>query len=128
MLAGFAQLFPCDVYMETGPAAGGGKNALQVKLFVELIHRRCPVDIEKTRLVAAGAAIASQGQWKKVAAGIYEKDLVVSLNGKSQGEIRVLRDCPDRPAGRDTGHRPRLTARTRRQPPNRLSVMRERAY
>jgi len=94
MCAGFASLFPCDVYMETGPAAAGKKNAVQVKLFVELIHRRCPVDIEKTRLVATGAAIASQGQWKKVAAGIFEKDLVVSLAEKGKGEIRVLRDCP----------------------------------
>ena len=73
------------------PAA---KNAIKVKLFVELIHKRCPVDIEKTRLVTAGAAIASQGQWKKVAAGIYQKDLIVSLNGKGKGEIRVHRDCP----------------------------------
>jgi hypothetical protein len=87
-------LFPCDVYMETGPATANGKNAVQVKLFVELIHRRCPVDIEKTRLVAAGVAIASQGQWQKVAAGVFEKDLVVSLGEKGKGEIRVLRDCP----------------------------------
>jgi hypothetical protein len=94
MLTGFTSLLPCDVYMETGPAATGGKNAIQVKLFVELIHKRCPVNIEKTQLVAAGVAIASQGQWQKIAAGVFEKDLVISLGEKGKGEIRVLRTCP----------------------------------
>ena len=94
LFAGFASLFPCDVSMEAGPAVAGKKNTIPVKLFVELIHRRCPVDITKTRVVAAGAAITSQGQWQKVAAGVFAKGLVVTLGEKSKGEIRVLRDCP----------------------------------
>jgi hypothetical protein len=94
LLAGFASLFPCDVYMETAPVAGNAKNKVQVKLFVEFIHKRCPVKIEETRLEAKGVAIESQGQWKKVDVCVYEKDLVVVLSGKSKGEIRVLRECP----------------------------------
>ncbi len=80
--------------METAPAVGGEKNKVQVKLFVEFIHKRCPVKIEETRLVPQGVAIETQGPWKKIAACIYEKDLVVVLNGKGKGEIRVLRECP----------------------------------
>jgi hypothetical protein len=90
--AGLAPLFPCDVYAETARAAG--KDKVQVKLFVELVHRRCPVDIEKTRLAPAGVTIDGQSRWQKVAAGLYRKDLVVSLSEKAGGEIRVLRDCP----------------------------------
>jgi len=94
LLAGFAQLFPCDVYMETTAVAGNDKNKVQVKLFVEFIHRRCPVKIEETRLDAKNVMIETQGQWKKIDACLYEKDLVVALNKKGQGEIRVLRECP----------------------------------
>ena len=94
LLAGFAHLFPCDVYMETAPVPGNGKNKVQVKLFVEFIHKRCPVKIEETRLDAANVTIEKQGQWKKIDAFLYEKDLVVVLNKKGAGEIRVLRECP----------------------------------
>jgi hypothetical protein len=92
--AGLASLFPCDVYMETGPAAAAEKNRIQVKLFVELIHKRCPVNINATVLTATGLAIERQSLWKQVEPGIYQKELVVSLNGKAKGEIRVLRECP----------------------------------
>ena len=90
-------LFPCDITMETQPAAGA-KNKINVKLTVECIHRRCPVNIEKTTLAATGLVIEKQGLWKKVEAGIYQMDLVVALNGKEKGEIRVRRECPK------TGH------------------------
>lgn len=94
VLAGWAPLLPCDVHMETCPATAIGKDNIQVKLFVELIHRRCPVPIEKTRLETSGLTIEKQGEWKEVEAGIYQMDLVISLKGKSKGEIRVLRECP----------------------------------
>lgn len=94
LAAGMKNLLPCDVYMETSPVAGNAKNKVQVKLFVEFIHKRCPVKIGETRLDAKNAAIEKQGQWQKVDACLYEKDLVVVLNGKGQGEIRVLRECP----------------------------------
>ena len=94
LAAAMKSLLPCDIYMETSPVAGKAKNKLQVKLFVEFIHRRCPVKIEETRLDAKNAAIEKQGEWKKIDACLYEKDLVVVLNKKGAGEIRVLRECP----------------------------------
>jgi len=94
LFAGFATLLPCDIYMKTVPVTGGDKNRIQVKLFVEFIHKRCPVKIEETKLEAKGVVIEKQGAWKKVEDLVYEKDLIVVLNGKGNGEIRVLRQCP----------------------------------
>jgi hypothetical protein len=94
LFAGTISLFPCDITMETAPVAGKAGNKVQVKLFVECIHKRCPLGIEKTRLATSGLTIEKQGQWKKNDAGAYELDLVVSLSGKENGEIRVLRECP----------------------------------
>jgi hypothetical protein len=94
LFAGTISLFPCDITMETAKAPLAGKNKIQVKLIVECIHKRCPLSIEKTNLTASGLTIEKQGQWKKNAAGAYAMDLLVSLNGKENGEIRVLRDCP----------------------------------
>jgi len=94
LFAGFASLLPCDVYMKTVPVSGGAGKKVQVSLFVEFIHKRCPVKIEETKLDAKGVAIEKQGAWKKVEDFIYEKDLVLVLNGKGAGEIRVLRQCP----------------------------------
>lgn len=94
LAAGMKSLLPCDVYMETAPVAGKAKNKLQVKLFVEFIHRRCPVKIEETRLDPKNIAIEKQGEWKKIASCLYEKELVVVLGGKGPNEIRVLRECP----------------------------------
>ena len=88
-----APLFPCDVYLETNPA-GGGKNRIQVRLFVELVHRRCPVDIHKSKLETSGMKIEKQGQWQNLDDGLYRLDLVVTLTSEGNGEIRVLRDCP----------------------------------
>lgn len=94
LFAGTISLFPCDVYMETAAVSGNAKNKVQVKLFVEFIHKRCPVKIEETRLDAKNVTIEKQGQWKKIDVCLYEKDLVVVLNKKGAGEIRVLRECP----------------------------------
>ena len=94
LLAGVASLFPCDVYMETAAVAGNAGDKVQVKLFVEFIHKRCPVKIEETKLDAKNVMIEKQGQWKKIDVCLYEKDLVVVLNKKGAGEIRVLRECP----------------------------------
>jgi len=99
MLSGAtATLFPCDITMTTGPAAAGAKNKIKVRLTVECIHRRCPVNIEKTKLAVEGLVIEKQGKWKKTGEGIYQMDLIVSLNGKEKGKIRVRRECPK------TGH------------------------
>jgi hypothetical protein len=94
LFAGTISLFPCDITMKTARAPLAGKNRIQVKLIVECIHKRCPLSIEKTKLTTAGLTIEKQGQWKKNAAGAYEMDLIVFLNGKENGEIRVLRECP----------------------------------
>jgi len=96
LLGGRASLFPCDITMETGPAAA--KNKINVRLIVECIHRRCPVNIEKTKLATDGLVIEKQGQWKKTGEGIYQMDLIVSLKGKEKGAITVRRECPK------TGH------------------------
>ena len=99
MLSGAtATLFPCDITMTTGPAAAGAKNKIKVRLTVECIHRRCPVNIEKTKLAVEGLVIEKQGKWKKTGEGIYQMDLIVSLKGKENGEITVRRECPK------TGH------------------------
>jgi hypothetical protein len=94
LVAGMKSLLPCDVYMETAAVAGNAKNKVQVKLFVEFIHKRCPVKIEETRLDSKNLLIEKQGQWKKIDACVYEKDLLVVLTKKGSGEIRVLRECP----------------------------------
>ncbi|MCU0237338.1 MAG: hypothetical protein MUC72_09675 [Acidobacteria bacterium] len=94
LAAGMKSVLPCDVYMETAPVAGNARNKVQVKLFVEFIHKRCPVKIEETRLDPKNVSIEKQGEWKKIAVCTYEKDLVVVLSGKGPNEIRVLRECP----------------------------------
>ncbi len=98
LFGGLASLLPCDITMETHQAAASGKNKINVKLIVECIHKRCPVSIEKTTLATDGMTIEKQGPWKKDGEGIYQMDLIVSLNGKAKGEIRVRRECPK------TGH------------------------
>lgn len=94
LAAGMKSLLPCDVYMETAPVAGAAKNKVQIKLFVEFIHRRCPVKIDETRLDPKNVTIVKQGEWKKIDTCLYEKDLVVVLAKNGAGEIRVLRECP----------------------------------
>jgi hypothetical protein len=94
LCGGLTSLFPCDITMETSQAAASGKDKINVKLIVECIHKRCPVSIEKTTLATDGLTIEKQGQWKKDGEGIYQMDLLVSLNGKGKGEIRVRRECP----------------------------------
>jgi hypothetical protein len=98
LFGGLASLLPCDITIETSRAAASGKNKINVKLIVECIHKRCPVSIEKTTLVTDGMTIEKQGQWKTDGEGIYQMDLIVSLNGKDKGAIRVHRECPK------TGH------------------------
>jgi hypothetical protein len=93
LLAGAAHIWPCDVTAET---AAAGKGKIAVKLFVDCIHRRCPLAITDTRLETEGLVIEKQGEWKKVEGSVYELDMVVSLTGKSKGKIRVLRSCPKR--------------------------------
>ncbi len=88
------QLFPCDVTMETSLAAPSSNGRIQVKLFVECVHRRCPVSIDKSKLETSGLTIEKQGQWQEIGTGLYRLDLTVSLTGKGNGEIRVLRKCP----------------------------------
>jgi hypothetical protein len=95
---GLGSLLPCDITMKTSQAAASGKDKINVKLIVECIHKRCPVSIEKTTLAADGITIEKQGPWKNDGEGIYKMDLIVSLNGKVKGEIRVHRECPK------TGH------------------------
>jgi|FrelakmetLWP11LW_1041352.scaffolds.fasta_scaffold28135_2 hypothetical protein len=94
LLGASAGLFPCDVTMETSPAVPAGKGKIQVKLFVECVHRRCPVRIDMTKLETAGLTIEKQGQWQVIGTGLYRLDLTVSLTGKGNGEISVLRQCP----------------------------------
>ena len=91
---GFNALFSCDITMETAKAAGGSRDQVQVKLFVECIHKRCPVKIEDTQLTFDGLMVVKQGQWQKVEPGIYRLDLIVSLGTSAKGGIRVLRKCP----------------------------------
>ena len=91
-----ASLFPCDITVETQPAAA--KNKIEVRLTVECFHRRCPVNIEKTELATDGLVIEKQEQWKKTGEGIYQMDLMVSLKAKEKGTITVRRECPK------TGH------------------------
>jgi hypothetical protein len=93
LTGGLMQLLPCDVSLETAPAVAGSKNKILVKLFVECVHRRCPLAIDQTRLETSGLAIERQGQWQEIGAGLYRLDLTVSLTGKGNGEIRVLREC-----------------------------------
>ena len=89
-----SQLLPCYVYTETGPLVKGSMNQFQVKLFVEIIHRRCPVSIEETLLETEGLKIEKRGEWELADDDVYRLDLVVSLTTKDKGEIRVLRKCP----------------------------------
>ena len=96
LFAGTLSLFPCDITMKTAPAVAGGKDKIKVTLFVESIHRRCPLAIDKTCLETEGLVIEKQGQWQKVEECLYQMELIVSLKGKEKGEIRVLRTCPKR--------------------------------
>jgi hypothetical protein len=96
LFGGLASLFPCDITMETSQASG--KDRVNVKLIVEYIHKRCPVSIEKTTIATDGMTIEKQGPWKKDEEGNQQMDLVVFMNGKVKGEIRVRRECPK------TGH------------------------
>jgi len=89
-----SQLLPCYVYSETGPLVKGKTDQFQVKLFVEIIHRRCPLPIEETCLEAEGLEIEKRGEWERTEDGVYRLDLVVSLTGNEKGKICVIRKCP----------------------------------
>ena len=93
-MGSMSQLLPCYVTTETGPLVKGKTDQFQVKLFVECIHRRCPVSIEETLLETEGLKIEKRGEWELTEDGVYRLDLVVSITAKDKGEIRVLRKCP----------------------------------
>ena len=88
------QLLPCDVTAETRPAKKKGQ--IEVKLFVDCVHRSCSLAITDTKLETEGLKIEKQGEWTRVEDRFYQLDLVVSLTGKEGGSIRVIRDCPKR--------------------------------
>ena len=93
-MGSMSPLLPCYVYIETGPVAKGNKDQLEIKLFVECIHRRCPVAIEETILETEGLKIEQQGEWQAGENDVYRLDLLVTLTAKDKGEIRVIRKCP----------------------------------
>lgn len=94
LLAGALQLLPCDVTLETQPAKKKGK--IEVKLFVDCIHRFCPLEIDKTELKPEGLEIEKKGEWTLVEGRCYEIDLLVRLTGKKAGTITITRRCPKR--------------------------------
>ncbi len=94
LLAGALPLLPCDVTAETKPAKEKGK--IEVKLFVDCVHRSCPLAIQETKLETEGLKIEKQGEWTPVEERFYQLDLVVSLTEKEGGAIRVIRECPRR--------------------------------
>jgi len=96
LAGGLMQLLPCDVFMESSQVTIKGKNKIEVKLFVETVHRRCPLGVEKTGLTPEGLTIEKQGQWQKVEEGLYRLELIVALKGKGEGKLHVLRKCPQR--------------------------------
>ena len=96
LVGGVMQLFPCDVRLECSQVIAKGRNKFEVKLFVETVHRRCPLGVEKTGLIPESLIIENQGKWKKIEEGLYRMDLVVALKGKGEGKLRILRECPKR--------------------------------
>ena len=100
LCVGAATLFPCDVTMEAKPADGKGR--IQVRLYVDCVHRFCPLAIEKTQLQAEGLTIEKKGEWNRIEKNLYGLDLVVSLKGKSGGTINVIRSCPKRGLQKET--------------------------
>ncbi len=96
LAGGVLPLLPCDVRMECSQVMVKGKTKFEVRLFVETVHRRCPLDIDRTGLAPENLAIEKQGQWQQVEAGLYRLDLTVALKGKGAGRLRVMRECPKR--------------------------------
>ncbi len=94
--AGLATLFPCDISFETAKIVENGKNKVSVKILVDIVHRNCPVNIEKTMLVFDGVQVEKKSAWKKIDACTWEMKLTGTLPGNKAGEIRVARDCPKR--------------------------------
>ena len=96
LLAGLSTLFPCDISFETAKIVENGKTKTHVKVLVDLVHGRCPADIEKTCLACAGIKVEKKGQWQKVDESTWRLEFNAILNGSKAGEVRVSRECPKR--------------------------------
>ncbi|MBN2400553.1 hypothetical protein EH223_09180 [candidate division KSB1 bacterium] len=94
--AGLTTLFPCDISFETAKIVENGKNKINIKILVDIVHRNCPVDIEKTRLVFDGIQIEKKSPWIKIDACTWEMELTGTLPGNKTGEIHVVRECSKR--------------------------------
>jgi hypothetical protein len=94
--AGLSTLLPCDISFETAKIVENGKNKTHVKVLVDIVHGRCPVDIEKTSLACTGIKVEKKGQWKKIDASTWQLEFNAVPSGSKAGEVCISRDCPKR--------------------------------
>ena len=94
LCGGMATLFPCDIAFATAKIKENGKSKICVTIVVDKIHGRCPVGIEKTRLLGSGVTIEKQSPWTSAGGSAYQSELTVTLKQGEKAEIRVVRDCP----------------------------------
>ncbi len=88
-----ALAYPCIIAFEPDKIkiAEIGKP-VEIKVFVKLEHRRCPIALEDTNFEVKNIKIPKKGQWVKVKRGLYSVRLKVVLTEES-GELRVTREC-----------------------------------
>jgi len=85
-------IYPCDFRFESSQKQVKIGAKTTVSIYVELVHGRCPVEINQTQVVSEGVRIDRKGQWQEVEDGIFRLDLTLTVTGKN-ARIGVTRDC-----------------------------------
>ena len=66
-----------------------------VKVSVLLTHRNCLEGIEKTDFKTKGLEISKATKWVEVLTGLFERKLMITINGSKDGKgiLSALRTC-----------------------------------
>ncbi len=85
-------VYPCIISFEPESVVTEQGKPFEVKVYVKLEHRRCPVKIKETKFEGKNIKILSKGEWVKEKKGLYSVVLKVLSTGEN-GELRVIREC-----------------------------------
>ncbi len=86
------QAFPCKIYFQPDKLIVEKGKKVEITVFVKLEHRRCPIDIEETKIDVENVKIVAGPDWSKEGRMLYAGKLRIILTGE-QGKIRVYREC-----------------------------------
>lgn len=62
-------------------------DEIVVKVSVTLIHRACPISMEKTKFEPKGMKILQATKWKEVSSNVWERKMKLKVTGTKDGKL-----------------------------------------